>query len=178
MTTSYLLREQVDQVLLLLTPVNRLVMRTMLHTGLRVGDVVALRTSDIAKGRRFWITECKTGKRRMVVLSSDLHAALQANSGDIWVFPGRCDHGKHWTRQAVWQDVKRAAWAMRMDVNVGTHSARKTYAVELMHKYGDIDKVRRALNHDNCMVTMIYAMADQVGQRRRKHRKRKFAVDR
>lgn len=171
MTTDYLMREQVEQVLLLLTPVNRLIVRTMLHTGLRVGDVVALRRTDIEKGPRFWITEAKTRKRRMVALTNELHCELQANSNDQWVFPARVHGEKHWSRQAVWQDVKRAAWAFRMEKNVGTHSARKVYAVELMRKCGDLEKVRRALNHEDGITTMIYAMADRA--KPRKHRRKK-----
>lgn len=31
--------------------------------------------------------------------------------------------------------------------NVGPHSFRKIYAVDLMEKYGDIERVQRALNH-------------------------------
>lgn len=44
MTTEYLLNEQMEHVLSALTPSNCLVMRVCLHTGLRVGDVLALRT--------------------------------------------------------------------------------------------------------------------------------------
>ena len=40
-----------------------------------------------------------------------------------------------------------------------------------MKKYGDIEKVRRALNHNSESVTMIYALADlqlQAKYRRRR----------
>ncbi len=47
MTTEYLLNEQMEHVLSALTPSNRLVMRVCLHTGLRVGDVLALRTEQL-----------------------------------------------------------------------------------------------------------------------------------
>ena len=74
-------------------------------------------------------------------------------------------------RQAVWKDVKRAAAALRLTANAAPHSARKVYAVELLRKYGDIDRVRRALNHGGLEVTLIYAMADKqltaAGRRRR-----------
>ena len=65
----------------------------------------------------------------------------------------------------------RAAAAARLTANAAPHSARKVYAVELLRKYGDIDRVRRALNHGGMEVTMIYAMADKQlmtkGRRRR-----------
>lgn len=39
---------------------------------------------------------------------------------------------------------------------------RKVYAVDLMSKYGDIEKVRRVLNHKYVSTTMLYAMADKL----------------
>lgn len=47
MTTEYLLNREVGHVLAALTPANALVMRVCLHTGLRVGDVLALRSADL-----------------------------------------------------------------------------------------------------------------------------------
>lgn len=158
MRTEYLLAKEVDLVLAALTPENRLVMRAALATGLRVGDVLAL-TPDRLKPH-FWVTEQKTGKKRQVGLPEPLLTDLKNSAGEHWVFPGR-NPRKHRTRQAVWKDVKRAARAFRLPQNVGTHSARKVYAVDLMRKYGDIDRVRRALNHRSESVTLIYALADQ-----------------
>ena len=167
MKTDSLLQREVDLVLSALTPTNRLVMRVALHTGLRVGDVLALKTSQLQP--HFWVTESKTGKRRQVGLPEPLLSDLRAAAGNEWVFEGR-GTGKPHTRQAVWKDVKRAARAFRLPANIAPHSARKTYGAELMEKYGDIAKVRRALNHSSESVTMIYALADQ--QRRIKDKRR------
>lgn len=168
MKTEYLLQREVDLILAALTPENRLVMRVALHTGLRVGDVLALKTAQLQP--HFWVTESKTGKRRQIGLPEPLLADLKKQAGEYWVFQNRLDPKKHRTRQAVWKDVKRAARAFRFAANIGPHSARKVYAAELMERYGDLDKVRRALNHSSESVTMIYAMADQ--QRRAKDRRR------
>lgn len=153
-----------------LMPSNRLVMRVILHTGLRISDVLALRPDDLRPHR--WITEQKTGKRRFVGFPADLLDDLRKECGKCWVFPGR-DPTKHRTRQAVWCDVKRAAAAFRLPQNVGTHSARKVYAVDLMRKYGDIAHVQRILQHSSPTVTAIYAMADALlAQKYRKRRGR------
>ena len=142
-----------------------------LHTGLRISDVLALKTDSLKA--QFWITEHKTGKRRRVNLPAPLLEDLRKNAGKYWVFPGR-DPRKHRTRQAVW---KRAAAAFRLPQNVGTHSARKVYAVELYQKYGDLDRVRRALNHAKKYpsTTLIYATADAQLQAKYKRRGRKKA---
>lgn len=173
MKTEYLLKREVDMVLSALTEQNRLVMRTALHTGLRVGDVLQLQPHELRP--HFWVTEDKTGKRRQVGLPEPLLTDLRNHAGQYWVFPGR-NPRRHRTRQAVWKDVKRAAQAFRLPQNVAPHSFRKVYAVELMQKYGDIEKVRRALNHNSECVTMIYALADQ--QLRARSRRRRPAPGR
>lgn len=171
MTTEYILDEAMEQVLGILTLQNRLVMKTILHTGLRISDVLELKPEQLKQ--QFFITERKTGKKRRVNLSLDILDELRQNSGKNWVFQGR-NPEQHRTRQAVWADVKRAARAYRLERNIGTHSGRKIYAVRLMKKYQDIEKVKRALNHDSAAVTILYACADSLmGEKRKKHRYKK-----
>lgn len=158
MTTEYLLQREVDNILSILTPGNALVMRVALHTGLRVGDVLSLKSEQLKP--RFWITESKTRKRRQIGLPQPLLDDLKKSAGEYWVFPGK-NQKNHRTRQAVWKDVKRAAYAFRIPHNAAPHSARKIFAVDLLKKYGNIEKVRRALNHSSVSVTLIYALADQ-----------------
>lgn len=160
MKTEYLLNKEVEHVLAALTPINRLVCEVALHTGLRVSDVLSLKTQQLSPC--FWIKEAKTGKSRRVGLPGPLLEKLRAQAGAVWVFEGRLDPKKHHTRQAVWADVKRAAKAFRLPQNVAPHSFRKVYAVNLMNAYGDIKRVQRALNHSDQATTAIYAMADKL----------------
>ena len=161
MTTEFLVWREMEHVFAALTPANRLVCRVCVATGLRVGDVVSLRTDQLAP--QFWITESKTKKRRRVNLTKELLADLQAQAGVVWVFPGGRDPRRHRSRQAVWRDVKRAAKAFRLPQNVGVHSLRKVYAVEQLRKTkGNVAKVQRALNHSDAATTMVYAMAYQL----------------
>lgn len=168
MKTEYLLNREVDLVLAMLTERNALIMRVALHTGLRVGDVLSLKTDQLAP--RFWVTEQKTGKRRQVGLPQPLLDDIKKRAGTTWAFENPMT-GRPQTRQAVWKDVKRAARALRLVQNVGPHSARKVFAVELLQKYGDIERVRRALNHGSESVTMIYALADKQLESKQKRRR-------
>ena len=151
MKTDYLLHREVGHVLAALMPQNRLIARVCLHTGLRVGDVVSLRAQDI--GLQMMVTEAKTKKRRRVGLTASLLAAIRA--------------------QAVWADVKRAARAFRLPQNVAPHSLRKVYAVELLERYGDIQRAQRALNHSSIETPLIYAMADKLLDAKLKQAKRR-----
>lgn len=161
MTTEYLLDQEVGHVLAALTMQNRLIVRVILHTGMRISDVLALKTSDLKPSG--WYTEQKTGKRRRYGLPAPLLAAIKAQAGPVWAFPGRLSPLKHKTRQAVWADLKRASRAFRMPQNVGVHSLRKRYAVEQLERSkGNYKRVQRLLNHADMATTMIYAMSYQL----------------
>ena len=186
--TDYLYQRQLDRVLGLLMPGNSLVVRVQLHTGLRVGDVLRL-TFPLRK--QVWLTEGKTGKRRHIGLPQQLIDAIAADAAQyipehkrryiweepprgvapLWAFPSPRDCNRHRTRQAVWKDIKRAAKACRLPQNVGTHSARKVYAVGALRRSGgDLEAVQRALNHSDAGITMIYAMADKLLAERQQQR--------
>lgn len=150
-----------EHVFAALMPGNRLACRVAAHTGLRIGDVLALRSDKLAP--QMWVTEAKTGKRRRINLPRGLYEDLRSNAGAVWVFESPRDPAKHRTRQAVWADVKRAARAFRLPQNVGVHSLRKHYAVEQLERSGgNYAKVQRLLNHADMATTMIYAMAYQL----------------
>lgn len=159
MTTEYLLRKELDHVLAALMPQNALIVETVLQTGLRISDVLELKTGDLKNS--MWVLEKKTGKKHRCGLTNDLLRRILAQSGPVWAFPGRYKDS-HKTRQAVWADVKRAAAAFRLPQNVGTHSFRKVYAVDLLARYGDLPRVQRAMGHSAPSVTAIYAMADRL----------------
>lgn len=163
MTTEYLLHKEVERVLAALMPQNALIIETVLQTGLRISDVLELKTADLKNS--MWVLERKTGKKHRCGLKNDLLRRILAQAGPVWAFPGRKE-GAHKTRQAVWEDVKRAAAAFRLPQNVGTHSFRKVYAVDLLDKYGDLPRVQRAMGHSSPSVTAIYAMADRLMEAR------------
>lgn len=161
MRSEYINYGDLQHLFSVLMPENALVLRVSLETGLRIGDVLAIRTEQI-RAQRFTVREQKTGKSRRVYLSKPLWDALRRSAGRIYVFEGRNDPHKHRTRQAVYNDLKRAAKAFRIPQNVSPHSLRKLYAVTLLDETGDLELVQRALNHDRITTTLIYALSDRL----------------
>ena len=159
MRSEWMLKQEVEHILAALMPANRLACEISLKTGLRIGDVLALKTADVLK-ERFRVQEAKTGKRRTIKLTKGLQERCALIAGPVYVFSGRLDGRKPRTRQAVWKDLKRVRELMRLRVNLSPHSMRKIFAVEEYQKSGDLKRVQRLLNHSNEAVTMIYAMAD------------------
>lgn len=170
MTTEYLYQQEIDRVLSALMPQNQLIVKVMLHTGMRLSDALEMPSEGLSTSG--WYREGKTGKKRRYGLPKPLLEAIKEQAGPVWAFPGR-KKGTHKTRQAVWKDIKRAAIAFRLPQNVGAHSFRKVYAVKLMRKYGKIEKVQRSLNHASGSVTAIYAMADVLLDRKLRERERR-----
>ena len=101
-------------------------------------------------------------------LSRPLWEKCLAGAGRYWVFEGRCDPKKHRTRAAVYKDIHRTAKLFKSSgvvpkkANVGTHTARKVWAVEQYRQHPDIERLQRQMNHSSPAITMVYAMADSL----------------
>lgn len=169
MRSSWVDRASMEHVLAAMMPTNRLVMRVCLVTGLRVSDVLLIRTNQLAY--RFTVRESKTGKTRRITIPRQLLEELQHQAGSFYVFEGRNDPKKHRSRQAVYKDVKRCAavfrhsGAVQKDAQVSPHSARKIAAVEA-YQSGGLEAARKLLNHneDDPAVTLLYALADEISK--------------
>lgn len=163
MRSEWVSPDRIKIVLEALTPPNRLACATALATGLRISDVLQLRTEDVRKSNRISIREQKTGKPRRVYLRGELREQLLQQAGSIYVFEGRSNGRQPRTRSAVYKDLKRAARAFRVKKQLSPHSLRKAWAVDALQRAGgDLQSVQKRLGHADAAVTMIYAMADRL----------------
>lgn len=141
-----------------------------LQTGWRIDDILSLKKSDIEKALktsngRISIKEMKTGKKSIKYLKKDFLKVLKAQSGRIWVFEGRDDYRKHRSRQAVFNDIKKAKKNFKIKKNITPHSLRKNYAVYLKQQGKSLEEIKDALNHTNILTTMIYALSEELTER-------------
>lgn len=166
--TDYIFKEELQHILATLTPPNRLALEVSLATGLRLSDVLSLKTHQVKQ--RFTVQEQKTGKSKKVYLPSELLERMLMQAGSIYIFPHRLDGRKCRTRQAVWKDIHRAMKLFRIPKNlvISPHTCRKVYAVEQFNKKGNLTAVKELLNHSSEGVTAIYAMADVLTERKLK----------
>lgn len=165
--SDYIKAGEMAHILAALMPENRLACEVSMATGLRISDVLAMRADALKP--RMSITEIKTGKKRRVYMPAELLRRLEQNAGFKYVFEGRSNARKPRTRQAVYKDIKRAAALFRLPkaLQLSPHSLRKIYAVGEYHKSGgNLKRVRELLNHNDEAVTMLYAMADTLTERR------------
>ena len=107
MRSDWICNADIEHVLAALTPENRLAAEISLATGLRIGDVLSLKTDQLQR-RRFTVKEQKTGKSRRIYLPDELYNRALKAAGRFYVFEGRCDPKRHRTRQAVFKDIRCA----------------------------------------------------------------------
>lgn len=149
-----------------LTYPNKLAMLTSLKTGLRIDDVLGLKKDKLHV--RLFVKEKKTGKYKRCYLGKQLYADLYnfAYSSEYtvrrspFVFPHRTRTDRHRTRQAVYRDVRRAVERLKLSGAISPHTARKCAAVREFKKNFRVEDVRRFLNHDNELTTLLYALSD------------------
>lgn len=161
MKTNAIKADSLNAVLRLLTPANRLVCLVALATGLRVADVLNIKTENLNK-EKFTVTEFKTGKHKTIRLPQALRNRVARQAGHVYAFEGRLSGRKPRTRQAVWKDLHRVAGLLRLR-GVAPHSMRKSYARGLRAEGFTEAQIQKALNHTSPYITYLYSMADEVG---------------
>lgn len=158
MEAKYITASQIAELRAVMSEGDWLLIWVMLETGLRVGDAVALKRSNVrADGVHY--TAQKTGKRGVAPISDSLRRALVASTSSGYIFKGR-KAGAHLSRQAAWKRIKKAAARCGIDADgVSPHAFRKVFAVETFREKG-MQATREALQHTNRDTTEIYAFAD------------------
>lgn len=143
---------------------NALAMRVMLHTGLRIDDVLNLKVENLVDNKVFFIAK-KTGKSGYCTIPRSIADQLRKNANKVWLFPSPYKGGKkHKTRQAIFTDLKKSISCSDIKKHISPHSTRKTFAVELRRKKG-VEEVKKALQHDDIGTTLIYALSDYDEQK-------------
>lgn len=148
-----------------------------LETGLRMGDIVALRKKTVDEARanegRARVREQKTGKTREVQFSDALLRRMSAQTrrqrkGE-YLFPHARKKGEHRTRESVRMSIKRTCERYHIDpAGVSPHSFRKLYAKRLYAETGNLEKVRAAMGHEQLATTALYVLSDKAGQKEEK----------
>lgn len=171
---DYIPEDSFNILLKALMPENRLALEISLATGLRIDDVLHIKTAMLEK-ERFTIKEMKTGKTRRVRLPKALRDECLRIAGRYYVFEHRTDPKKTRHRNTVYKDLKRACEIFRVNgLQISPHTARKIYAVGLFDKSLSVEKVRDKLNHKYNSTTEIYATADMRTAKATRRRKVKF----
>ncbi len=127
------------------------------NLGLRIGDILNLRLSDIIKdgGRyRLSIVEQKTNKKRNYTVPIEIYIYLQEYALENGIKQDARLFSI--TSRAVEKHLKQVAAYLGLE-NIGTHSFRKFYATEIYKNNNyNIVLVQELLQHSSAAITQRY----------------------
>lgn len=128
-----------------------------INTGLRVGDLLKLKTNDVKRKKRIVIQEGKTKKPRTIQLDK-IYDEVQAYANTVtseWLFPSRKGDKPITTTQA-YRQLNKAAEMADTTEGIGTHTMRKTFGYWFYKQYKDVAKLQAILNHSHPQITLTY----------------------
>jgi integrase/recombinase XerD len=137
----------------------------MYASGLRVSELVTLRTVQVSLAEGALRVTGKGSRERLVPFGEEAHAWLQryleAARGAI--LRGRASdalfvtaRGAAMTRQMFWTLIKRHAAAAGIEAPLSPHTLRHAFATHLLNHGADLRAVQMLLGHADISTTTIY----------------------
>lgn len=127
------------------------------NLGLRIGDIVDLKLSDIIKdGNRYRldITEQKTGKARTFTVPNEIYTFLQSYALNEGIKANQRLFDL--TVRAVQKHLQATCQYLKLE-GISTHSFRKFFAMSIYNNNNyNVDLVRTLLQHSSIAVTQHY----------------------
>ena len=127
-----------------------------INSGLRMSDIVKLKKKDIISSKNPRIVEQKTGKTRILYLSS-LQDLIQDYTKDLdpedYLFASTT--GGHLKVNTVYQMFQKVAPLLDRD-DIGTHTLRKTFGYHYYKKTKDVATLMEIFGHSSEKITKRY----------------------
>lgn len=138
--------------------VRGLMMQTLLHTGLRVSEFVAVRVEDVSlSDQSITVVSGKGGRRRRVRLPVEMARSLRVHIGERHAGPLFVSAaGGAFSPRRVQQLVKLTADEAGIVRSVHPHLLRHSYAMWLRARGVPVDVIRDQLGHASVNTTQLY----------------------
>ena len=143
------------------------ILATMYSCGLRLGEVIPLKVTDVQSKRGFLHVRGKGSKDRYVPLPPRTLQILRMNwkrhRNPVWLFPSPGRGGMkesiatepmHFSR--FQQVLKEAVKKAKVHPKTRSHTFRHCYATHLLEQGVDIRVIQKLLGHTSLTSTMIY----------------------
>jgi len=143
---------------------DKAMLETMYASGLRVSELIGLRTVDVRLRDGFLLCRGKGGKERLVPLGrtavetvqrylrESRPALLKSATDDLFL----SRRGMRFTRQGYWKMLKGYARKAGLEGKVHPHVLRHTFATHLLERGADLRSVQMMLGHSQITTTQIY----------------------
>jgi integrase/recombinase XerD len=137
-------------------------------TGARIGEAVALDVDDVDLERGSVLLHGKGGKDRIVPVGGFARAAVEAyllRGRPVFAAAGRASpalfvnsRGGRLSRQSAWTILRTSAERAGVQVAVGPHTLRHSFATHLLDGGADVRVVQELLGHASVTTTQVYTL--------------------
>ena len=144
------------------TKKSKLIMELMYSSGLRVSELVKLKSEDLNLQENIgWVREGKGKKDRMIILSKKISKKLARYIEKIpdWVY--LFSKEKPLTTRNIQKIIQKVANDAQLHKDVHPHTLRHSFATHLMDSGVDIRKIQFLLGHASIATTQIYTHLSQ-----------------
>jgi integrase/recombinase XerD len=153
---------------------DRAMLELLYATGMRVSELILLRTSSINLAEGFLLCRGKGGKERIIPVGETASAYVRsyldrARSNYLktpvdWLF--LTNRGKPFTRQGFWKMMKGYAAGAGIQEKISPHVLRHSFATHLLERGADLRSVQLMLGHSQITTTQIYTHVTRKQLRR------------
>ena len=150
---------------------DRAMLELLYASGLRISELVGLRTSSVNLKQGVVRVRGKGGRERLVPMGMEAQrwldrfvaegrpALLNGRATDV-LFPS--NRAKEMTRQTFWHAIKRYAAAAGIARSISPHTLRHAFATHLLNHGADLRAVQMMLGHADLSTTQIYTHVAQA----------------
>ena len=145
---------------------DRTMMEVMYAAGLRVSELIRLKSGDINTEAGFMKVVGKGDRERLAPLGdvalqwlaryrTEVRPGLLKDNLSPYLFPGRGGKGAI-TRQAFWLRIKVYARQAGLGAVISPHTFRHSFATHMLEGGADLRSVQVLLGHSSIVTTQIY----------------------
>ena len=150
-------------------PKHRMALAILYGSGLRIGELLSLRSSDIDLDRRMIHVKGAKGKKDRVTplayhLIPVLETYLMAYAPKYWLLEG--PDRRQYSASSIRQLLRRSSEKAGISKRVTPHVLRHSFATHLLEKGTDIRYIQEVLGHASPTTTAIYTHVSELALRK------------
>ena len=134
-----------------------------INLGLRISDLLNLDVKDVKNKKYIELTEQKTKKKKKILINTKLSLIIknftQNRALEEPLFKN--SDNERLSRVSAYRIINSACKTANIEVNIGTHTLRKTFGYHHYKKFKDIALLQKIFNHSNPQVTLRYIGIEQ-----------------
>lgn len=143
---------------------NKAMLELMYATGLRVSELVNLKTFDIdltedvirviGKGSKERIIPIGNVARRYLINYLNIRSTFLKKEATDYLFLN--NHGKNMTRQGFFKVIKKILNEKGINKSTSPHTLRHSFATHMINNGADLRTIQQLLGHSDISTTQIY----------------------